>query len=82
LEPLLIAQHPWESMMMDFITYLPKFDGYRMIMTVMDRFLKYASLMTAITSCTTKEAAKLLFRNVMMYWVLSTHILAIKTRML
>lgn len=64
MEPLPIADRPWESVTVDFITYLPKSDGYGTIMVVVDRFSEYASFMPATAGCTAKEAAKLIFKIV------------------
>ena len=50
---------------MDFITSLPKSDGYGMIMVMVERFSKYPTFMPAIAGCTTKEASQFLFKNVM-----------------
>nr|XP_033508465.1 uncharacterized protein LOC117273398 [Nicotiana tomentosiformis] len=76
LEPLTVAERPWESVTMDFITCLPKSDGYGTIMVVVDRFSKYAIFMPATPGCTAKEAAKLFFKNVVKYWGLPRHIIS------
>nr|XP_016507346.1 PREDICTED: uncharacterized protein LOC107825025 [Nicotiana tabacum] len=64
LESLPVAERPWESVTIDFITCLPKSDGYGTIMLVVDRFSKYGTFMPASPGCTAKEAAKLFFKNV------------------
>ena len=56
LDPLPIAERPSESVTMDFITSLPKSDGFGTIMMV-DRFSKYSTFMPATDGCTAKEAA-------------------------
>ena len=76
LEPLTVAERPWESVTMDFITCLPKSDGYGTIMVVVDMFLKYATFMLATAGCTTKEAAKLFFKHVVKNWGLPRHIIS------
>ncbi|MCF8701926.1 DDE-type integrase/transposase/recombinase, partial [Corynebacterium sp. MC-10] len=76
LEPLPVAQRPWESITMDFITGLPKSEGYGTIMVVVDRFSKYATFMPATPGCTAKEAAQLFFKNVVKYWGLPRHIIS------
>ncbi|KAH0732027.1 hypothetical protein KY289_003215 [Solanum tuberosum] len=53
LEPLAVAERPWESVTMDFITLLPMFDGYGTIMVVMDRFSKYATFIPATAATET-----------------------------
>ena len=40
LEPVPIPERPWKSVTMDFIVGLPKVDGFRSIMVVVDRFSK------------------------------------------
>ena len=42
LQPLPVAERPWVSVSMDFITGFPKVDGKDMIIVVVDRFSKYA----------------------------------------
>ncbi|XP_049389049.1 uncharacterized protein LOC125853412 [Solanum stenotomum] len=76
LEPLPVSEHPWENVTMDFITSLPKSDGYRTIIVVVDKFSKYAAFIPAIAGCTTNEAARLFFKNVVKYWGLLRHIIS------
>ena len=76
LEPLTVAERPWESVTMDFITFLLKSDGFGTIIVVVDRFLKYATFMPATAGCTAKEAAQFFFKNVDKYWGLSRHIIS------
>lgn len=64
MEPLPIPGRPWESISMDFISALPKVDGFGSIMVVVDRFSKYATFIAAPTDCTAEEAAKLFLKNV------------------
>jgi hypothetical protein len=68
LEPLPIAERPWDSVTMDFISALPKSEGYGSIMVVVDRFSKYATFIAAPTDCTAEEAARLFMKNVVKYW--------------
>ncbi|XP_075083277.1 uncharacterized protein LOC142167025 [Nicotiana tabacum] len=75
LEPLPVAERPWESVTMDFMTCLPKSNDYGTIMVVVDRFSKYSTFMPASLGCTAKEAAKLFFKNVVKYWGLPRHII-------
>jgi len=42
LQPLAIPSQRWEEVSMDFITSLPKLEGKRIIMVVVDRLKKYA----------------------------------------
>lgn len=57
LEPLPIPERPWESVSMDFISALPKSEGFGSIMVVVDRFSKYATFIAAPTDCTAEESA-------------------------
>ena len=41
LQPNSIPEQPWEHIAIDFITGLPIFQGYDVIMVVVDRFTKY-----------------------------------------
>ena len=76
LEPLPIAECPWESITMDFIIGLPKSEGYGSIIVVVDRFSKYATFITAATDCTTEETARLFLKNVVKYWGLPKYIIS------
>ena len=48
LEPLHVADHPWECVTMDFITSLPKSNGFGMIIVVVEKFSKYATFMQPV----------------------------------
>lgn len=63
LEPLPIQEGSWENVSMDFITLLPKFEGYGSIIVVVDRFSKYTVFMPAPTNCMAKELAKLFLKH-------------------
>ena len=76
LEPLPMAERSWERVTIGFITSLPKFDRHGTIMVMVDRFSKYATFMLATPGCTTKEAARLFFQNVVKYWGVSRHIIS------
>jgi hypothetical protein len=49
---------PWHSVSMDFITSLPKSQGYDVIFVMMDRFSKLAHMVPAVGTATTLETAK------------------------
>jgi hypothetical protein len=68
LEPLPIAERPWESVSMDFIVALPKSDGFGSIMVVVDRFSKYGTFIPTSADCKVDEAARLFFKNVVKLW--------------
>jgi hypothetical protein len=42
LKPLAIPSQRWDEVSMDFITWLPKYEGKSVIMVIVDRFTKYA----------------------------------------
>ena len=52
LEPLPIAEHPWESISVDFFIGLPYSEGYDLIIVVVDRFSKYATFIVTPTNYT------------------------------
>ncbi|XP_049382777.1 uncharacterized protein LOC125847126 [Solanum stenotomum] len=64
LEPLPIADKPWDSVSMDFITCLPNSEGFGTIMVVVDRFSKYATFTATTANCKYKEAARIFLRDV------------------
>jgi hypothetical protein len=41
LQPLTIPIHHWEEVSMDFITWLPNYEGKSVIMVIFDRLTKY-----------------------------------------
>ena len=57
LEPLPIADRPWEIISMDFISALPMSEGYDFIMVVVERFSKYGTFIPAPRDCTSQEAS-------------------------
>ena len=76
LEPLPPSERPWESVSLDFISALPKSEGFGSILVVVDRFSKYATFIPAPTDCTAEEAARLFFKNVVKYWELPKSIIS------
>ncbi|KZV54874.1 hypothetical protein F511_37192, partial [Dorcoceras hygrometricum] len=79
LEPLPASEHPWDSITLDFISSLPKSDGFGSIMVMIDRFSKYGTFIPRPKDCTTEEAARLFFKNVVKYWGLPKHIRSDRT---
>ena len=67
LEPLPTPKGPWESVSMDFITCLLKYENCGSIIVVVDRFSKYGTFIAAPPDCTAEETAKLFFKNVVKY---------------
>ena len=53
---------------MDFITCLPKSEGFGSILVVVDRFSKYGTFIPTSGDCTADEAARLFFKHVVKYW--------------
>ena len=67
LEPLPIAERPWNSVTMDFIIGLPKLEDSGSIIVMVDRFSKYATFITAPTDCTVEKTSKLFLKHVVKY---------------
>ena len=61
---------------MDFITCLPKSEGFATIVVVVDRFSKYATFIPAPKECTAEDTAKLFFKHVVKYWGLPKSIIS------
>ncbi|RVX18881.1 Transposon Tf2-12 polyprotein [Vitis vinifera] len=76
LEPLPIAERPWDSVTMDFIIGLPKSEDNGSIIVVVDRFSKYATFIAAPTDCTAEETARLFLKHVVKYWGLPKFIIS------
>lgn len=68
LQPLPVPEKPWVCVSMDFITGLPKVDGMRSIMVVVDRFSKYAVFIPAPHECNAEVAADLFYKFVVKYF--------------
>ena len=64
LQPLPIPPGPWRSISLDFITDLPLSKGYDAILTVVDRFTKMAHFLPCVKTCTSKDTANLVMREV------------------
>ena len=67
LEPLPIAERPWDSVTMDFIIGLPKSEDSGSIIVVVDRFSKYATFIAAPTDCTAETTARLFLKHIVKY---------------
>ncbi|RVW50368.1 Transposon Tf2-2 polyprotein [Vitis vinifera] len=76
LEPLPVAERPWDSVTMDFIIGLPKLEDSGSIIVVVDRFSKYATFIAAPTDCTAEETARLFLKHVVKYWGLPKFIIS------
>ena len=67
LEPLPIAEHPWENVTMDFIIGLPKSKGYSSIIVVVEKFFEYVTFIVAPTDCTIEEITRLFLKHGVKY---------------
>ena len=76
MEPLPIAERPWDSVTMDFIIGLPKSEDNGSIIVVVDKFSKYATCITAPTDCTAEETTRLFLKHVVKYWGLPKYIIS------
>ena len=75
LEPLPIAERPWDGFTMDFIIGLPKLEDNGSIIVVVDRFSKYATFIAAPIDCTAEETTRLFLKHVVKYWGLPKYII-------
>ena len=62
LRSLTAPEKPWKDISVDFITHLPKSQGYDAIMVVVDRLTKFRHYIPCTGSCDAKGAARL-FRD-------------------
>ena len=60
----------------EFITFLTMSERFCMIMVVVYRFSKYTTFIPTTAGCTTKEAARLFFKNMLKYWGMPRHIIS------
>ena len=75
MEPLPIAERPWDGFTMDFIIGLPKLEDNGSIIVVVDRFSKYATFIAAPIDCTAEETTRLFLKHVVKYWGLPKYII-------
>ena len=80
LEPLPIAERPWDNLTMDFIIGLPKSEDNGSIIVVVDKFSKYATCIAAPTDCTAEETTRLFLKHVVKYWGLPKSLSVIAIR--
>ena len=64
MQPMPVPEKPWVSVSMDFLTGLPKVNGMRSIMVIVDPFYKYAFFVPAPHACPADVAADLVYKNV------------------
>lgn len=64
LQPLPLPKGPWQDVTMDFITGLPKSEGYEVIMVVVDRYTKFAHFIPLKHPFTASVVAKAFMQQV------------------
>ena len=64
LNPLPIPDYPWQSLAMDFITSLPKSNGFDSILTITARLTKMVHLSPMLTTATTEDVANVFIKHV------------------
>lgn len=64
LNPLPIPVQIWEDIAMDFITGLPKSNGFTVIMVLVDRLSKYAHFFPLKTDYDSKKVAEVFLSNI------------------
>ena len=64
LHPLSIPEQKWESVSMDFITGLPKVQGWDCLYVVVDRLTKFAHFFSISSDYSAAQVAELFFREV------------------
>ncbi|KAL8123831.1 hypothetical protein AgCh_011723 [Apium graveolens] len=64
LQPLAIPQMPWRDIAMDFITGLPKSQGFEVIWVVVDRFSRYAHFLALQHPISAKSLAHTFFDHI------------------
>ena len=64
LKPLPVPKGPWQSISYDFITDLPKSNGFTCILVVVDRMTKMAHFIPTVKDIDAKGTARLMVDNV------------------
>ena len=65
---LTIPSGPWESVPLDFLTSLPIVGDVGTILSIVDRFSKYATYVLALKYVSVEKIARLFFKYVVKYW--------------
>ena len=64
LQPLIIPEHKWESISMEFITGFPKAQGKYCIFVVVDRLTKFAHFFSITTDYSATQVTDIFFQEV------------------
>lgn len=76
LLPLKVAEAPWSSISMDWVTGLPNSKGYNAILVVCDRFTKLVHLIPTVKSYTASRTAQQFIESVWKYHGLPKEIIS------
>jgi hypothetical protein len=64
LKQLLIHEHPWDSISMDFIETLPNSNSYNSILVIVNRLMKQGIFIPTTINCTSEDFALLFILHV------------------
>jgi len=64
LQPLPIPERPWQDISVDFITHLPKSNGFDAILVVVDRLTKIRHYVPCLITDSAEEVARLFVREI------------------
>ena len=71
LQHLVVLERPWVLVLMDFIMGFLKVEGMKIVMVIVDRFLKSIIFMATPAVCTTKVDGALFYKHVKYFGVSS-----------
>ncbi|KAA0062024.1 reverse transcriptase [Cucumis melo var. makuwa] len=74
--PSAIPTRPWESVSMDFITYLLKVGDFEAILVIIDRLSKYVTFISTTKQCSAEMTAQLFFKHVIKLWGVPTSLVS------
>lgn len=64
LQPLPIPERPWQDISVDFITHLPKSNGFDAILVIVDRLTKMRHYIPCLMTDSAEEVARLFVREI------------------
>ena len=73
LQPLPIPHNVWSDIAMDFVEGLPKVAGKSVILTIVDRFSKYAHFIPLSHPYSANSVARAFFDNIVSPWLSMLH---------